>query len=401
VSTDSYDLTDQQLYSRGDQYAVWAAMRHECPVAWCDPDDHDPFWAVSTYHAGLEVLTDWRKFSAAKGTMLRPDMSVPYPGGGTMLALTDPPRHTLLRKALAFLFTPRAVARLEDHIRSFARAQVNRVIELGRCDFTKDIAAKFPLASSAELLSVGHGDVERLLGFANIVAESGADISGRGVGEAHFEIMRYYADALALSASAPVKGVAGGIVAAFRDAQSSGFDISDGEIILSCDNVLNGAAETTRQTASSGLLALLQHPDQMRALRRGEASFEYAVEEILRWTVPVHHILRTATTDTKLMKAEIRAGQPVSIWISSMNRDEAVFDHSEEFVVSRQPGRHLAFGGPVHVCLGAALARVTIRVLLEELIGKTSEITLAGQPTYVHSHSIGGVSSLPIYLRPR
>jgi cytochrome P450 len=177
--------------------------------------------------------------------------------------------------------------------------------------------------------------------------------------------------------------------------------ITDDEILLTCDNVLNGAAETIRQTISSGLLALLDNPRQLHYMWHGEVNFEWAAEEMLRWAVPVHHLLRTAKSDTVLMDTEIKTGQPVSVWIPSMNRDERIFDRATEFIIGREPKRNLTFGAGRHFCIGAPLARLTIRVLLEELVNNTSEIALNGTPGMIPSHVIGGVCTLPISIRPR
>src|SRR6266496_1699773 len=134
-------------------------------------------------------------------------------------------------------------------------------------------------------------------------------------------------------------------------AQQNGIDVSAEEIVLTYDNVLFGVTETTRHTVTSGLLALLESPRQLQALRRGEASFESAVEEILRCFPAINHLLRTATAGTTLLDANIRAGQPVTVWIASMNRDETLFERPDEFIIDRHPNRHLTFGGGMHFCL--------------------------------------------------
>jgi cytochrome P450 len=392
-------LTDPDLYANGDPHATWAVMRREFPVHWHDAGDseQEPFWAITGYAPGLQVLTDWRTFSSTNGTFLRPNLSDSFPGGGQMLNLMDPPRHTLLRKVFSGLFTRRAIARMEPRVRDIARSLVVQALDAGACDFASDVASRLPLAVAAELLSVEPADVERISELNRLAAEHSSEFDGAIAQGAHLEILRYGARAVEKRRADP----GADLVSAIVQAQQAGMDISVEEIVLTYDNVLFGVTETTRHTVSSGLLALLRHPRQLRALRGGEVSFESAVEEILRCFPAINHLLRTATTDTTLLNAEIRAGQPVTVWITSMNRDETVFDRADEFLIDRQPNRHLTFGGGMHFCLGAALARLMIRVLLEELLLLTDDITLTETPRRIPSHLTSGLETLPVTLRPR
>jgi cytochrome P450 len=391
-------LTDPDLYANGDPHAAWAVLRRECPVHWHDlgGSEQEPFWAVTGYEAGLEVLTDWRTYSSTNGTFLRPNLSDPFPGGGQMLNLTDPPRHTMIRKVFSGLFTRRAVSHLEARVRGIARSLVDKAVADGTCDFASEIASRLPLAVSAELLSVEPEDVDRLTDLNCLAAEHSSEFDGAIAQGAHLEILQYGARVVEKRRADPGDD----LISAIVQAQEAGLDVSVEEIVLTYDNVLFGVTETTRHTVTSGLLALLENPGQMRALRSGEVPVASAVEEILRCFPAIMHLLRTATADTTLRGAEIRAGQPVSVWIASMNRDETIFERPDEFLIDRQPNRHLTFGGGMHFCLGASLARLMIRVLLEELLHLTQEITLVGTPRRIPSHLTAGLESLTIVLRP-
>ncbi|MEU7556600.1 cytochrome P450 [Streptomyces sp. NPDC044571] len=394
--TETTSLTDPQLYSRGDPHAVWRRLRRESPVSWHEYGDHGGYWAVTTHAAGLEVLTDWERFTSTKGIFLRPNFKDPYPGAGKMMALSDPPRHDMLRKAIMGLFTVRAIAAMEERTREVVRGVLRTVVETGSCDFVKDIAARIPLAVSAELLSLSMDDVEMLAKVTAEAAENSTDIDGIEAQLAHFEILRHYSEIIEVKRREP----GGDLVSALVGAQARGLDITDEEIVLTCDNVIVAANETTRQAVGAGMLALLESPAQWAALRAGDVRLKTAAEEFLRWTAPVTHILRTAQQDTALDGVRIAAGDAVTVWLPSLNRDEAVFDEPDRFLLDRTPNHHVAFGGGGHFCIGANLARLTIKVMLDELARLPAEIEIGGRPERIASHILGGLTSLPLTFRP-
>ncbi|MGD9483556.1 cytochrome P450 [Streptomyces sp. TRM70308] len=387
-------LTDPRLYSHGDPHATWARLRRECPVSWHDEPDHEPFWAVTTYDEGLAVLSDWERFSSARGTFLRPNLSDPYPGAGVMMTLSDPPRHDVLRKAAAALFTPKAAARFRDRATEVSRSLLRGVVDAGPHDFVNDVAAPYPLQVIAGLLGVEGEDVERVAGYAEAAVGNIVDLDGVGAQEAHLEVLAYYAEVIEERRARPTDDV----VSAFVVAQADGLDITDDEIILTCDNLAVAAGETTRQVLSGGLLALLANPAQLDALRSGAVPLKSAIEEIVRWTAPVTHLMRTAVADTSVGGVEIKAGQAVSVWLSSLNRDENVFDRPMEFRLDRNPNRHVSFGGGRHFCIGAPLARVMITVFLEEIMRSVPRIERVGEPRRTPSYVTNSLEYLPLAL---
>lgn len=392
-------LTDPRLYTAGDPREAWARLRRDAPVSWqCHDRGHQPFWAVATHAAGMEVLTDWRRFSSAGGTLLRPNLSDPFPGQGKMLTMTDPPRHTALRKVVSGLFTPRRVAATGERARSVARALVADAVAAGRCDFVTAVASRLPMAVVGELLGVREEDVADLAELTATAADNITDIAGVTAQVAHLEVLDYYAQMIESRRGGPG---AGDIVSTLVAAQADGMDISDDEIILTCDNIVVAAGETTRHAAASGLLALLGEPAQMDALRSGAADPAEAVEELLRWAAPVRHIMRTAREDTEVMGVPIVAGEVVSAWISSMNHDEGVFDQPHLLRLDRRPNRHATFGGGMHFCLGAALSRMMMRALFAELLAATTAIAPDGEPVHLTSHVVNGLRSLPVVLHGR
>jgi len=158
--------------------------------------------------------------------------------------------------------------------------------------------------------------------------------------------------------------------------------------------------ETTRTATSHGLITLLDHPDQLRALRDDPSLIPGAVEEILRWQPPIHHFRRTATVDTEVGGQPVAAGEKVLLWYAAANRDEAVFDDPHTFRIDRNPNPQLSFGIGEHFCLGANLARLSLRVILEELLVAVDDIALTAPPRRLHSNLINGIKELPISYRP-
>lgn len=385
-------LTDARLYSHGDPHATWAWLRRECPVSWHDEPDHEPFWAVTTHAEGLAVLGDWRRFSSEKGTFLRPNLSDPYPGAGVMMTLTDPPRHGVMRKVAATLFTPKAVAGFRARAIEVSRSLLSRVVDAGPHDFVNDVTAPYPLRVIAGLLGVAGDDVERVAGYTGAAVDNIVDLDGMDAQQAHLEVLAYYAEVIEERRARPTDDV----VSAFVLAQAEGLDITDDEIILTCDNLAVAAGETTRQVLGGGLLALLANPAELAALRAGAVPLRLAVEELVRWTAPVNHLMRTAVTDTRLGDVEIRAGQAVSVWLPSLNRDENVFDRPMELRLDRNPNRHLSFGGGRHFCIGAPLARVMIGVFLEELMRSVARFEQVGEPRRKPSYVTGSLEFMPV-----
>lgn len=394
------DLTDPGLYLSGDVHAVFAELRRTPGLFWQAEAGGPGFWAVTRYADALPVYRDTHAFTTTRGILLKPGRGRPEPGSGRMLVMTDPPRHTELRRVLNRYFSPRTVAGLEARLRRDVEELLDRALAAGRCDFVSEVAARVPVSVICEMLGVPEADrarVHELTGIAFSSADPAYRVSGSermSAGRAHTEILGYFAGLLRRRRDAPGED----IVSLLATAEVDGERLDDHEVLLDCDNLIVGGNETTRHAAAGGLLALLEHPDQLERVRADGALLEPMVEEVLRWTSPATHVMRGTLRPVEVAGQAITPGQDVVIWNISANRDEAAFERPHRFDVSRSPNRHLALGVGEHFCLGAALARMELRVLFAALLGRTRTIELAGQPQRLRSNMLTGYRALPVRL---
>ena len=394
------DLSDPDLYALGDPHRVWRQLREVAPV-WFNAEAHGPgFWAVTAYAPAVQVYRNPSVFSSEDGIVLRADRWSPDPAGGRMLALTDPPRHRKVRALVNRAFTPRTVARLQHTMVAFCDGLVGAAVARGGCEVVDDLAARLPVALTCDLMGVPRADWELMYDLTRRAfgADDDAfrtDPSSRlSASRAHSEIMHYYRGLIVARREQPRDD----LVSALVTGQVDDRPLSIKEILLQCDNLVVAGLETVRHATTGGVLALIEHPDQWQLLREQPALLDTAVEEILRWTSPGMHVLRTAREDVRLGDCEVRAGDAVTVWNPSANRDAAVFPDPDRFDVARTPNRHLALGIGEHYCLGASLARMELRTMLAALLRRVSRIERAGPVARLRSNVIGGYRSLPVEL---
>lgn len=388
------NLVDPELYSSGDPYATWRWLRHNDPVRWNPPAELPGFWILTKYEDVRMVYRDAATFSSAGGILLRPEKHGEDPGGGRTLALTDPPRHKQLRSRVDEWFKLRAVRLLDAEMRDVARDVIACSLAQGTCDFVSEIAARIPLYVICKMMGVPRDDWELIFTLTN-QAFGGTDALTRRL--AHLDILQYFDELLDDRAQSPADDLVSALIATKID----GVKLSRDDILLNCDNLLVGGTENTRIAGASGMLAFVQHPDQWQALVDDRALVPTAVEEVLRWTSTATHIMRTATRPVEVRGRKINAGERVTLWNPSANRDEDVFADPDRFDVSRQPNRHLALGLGEHFCLGGALARAELRLLYAELLNNTERIELAGEPVPLSSIVVNGLDRLPVRLVAR
>ncbi|MFD8781624.1 cytochrome P450 [Kitasatospora sp. NPDC059599] len=389
------DLADPALYGAGDPESVWAALRRDHPVHWNDSPTGGGFWAV-TRHADVQrVLKDTATFTSAQGMRIGHNPTATAEAAGKMLIVTDAPRHGRIRRVISSAFTPRTVARLEQNMRTIVREELEPLLAGEPREFT-DFAAVLPVAVICDLLGVPKSDWAFMLNSTR-AAFGASEVDPIARLEAHAGMLAYYADLVDFRRDEPGDDVISAMVNGLVD----GVPLTDEEIFLNCDGLISGGNETTRHATVGGLLAFAADPGQWRTAAADPEGMDGVVDEILRFTSPAMHVLRTAARDTEIAGQPIRAGDPVAVWMPSANRDETVFDAPERFDVRRTPNPHVAFGVGPHFCLGGALARTELRVLFTELLARAEGAEPAGPARRLHSNLIWGYESAPVLLHPR
>ncbi|OIJ89374.1 cytochrome P450 [Streptomyces colonosanans] len=385
------NLVDPELYAKGDPFIQWRWLRSHQPVYWHAPTEYPGFWVLSRYEDIRAAYRDAATFSSAQGILLRPESHGADPGGGRTLALTDPPRHRQLRGLIDKWFSVRSTRAMEQDVLSVVRRVVDDALEQETCDFVTDVAARVPLYVICKMMGIPSGDWEKLFMLTSDAFGAGDPLTRR---LAHLDILNYF-EALQVDKA---KHPADDLVSVLATASTDGEPLSPDDVILNCDNLLVGGTENTRIATAGGMLAFLRHPDQWQILADSPDLLPTAVEEVLRWTSTATHIMRTATRAVEVRGHQIAAGDRVTFWLPSANRDESVFSASDQFDIRRQPNRHLALGFGEHFCVGSVLARVEMRLLYNELLSRSVHVTLDGAPTLLSSIVVNGPECLPVRM---
>jgi cytochrome P450 len=403
------DLTDLDRFAVGFPHDVFTRLRREAPVWFHPPTAHTPggegFWVLSRYADVVAVAADPHTYSSerggtrAGGGTLIEDLPAGF-ATGVLLNMMDDPRHQKLRRLATGVVSPRALAALEDDLRARAAAIVDAAVARGECDFLLDVAAELPLQAVARLLGVPQGDRHRLFAWANTTL----DYDGRDLGEidartqaAQAAMFEYGSWLIGEKRRTPGDDMLSAVVhGTITGADGNAAPPSELETLMFFNLLIAAGSETTRNSLAIGLLALIESRAEWDALRADRSLLPTGVEEILRWASSTAYNRRTATRDASLSGERIAAGDKVTLWWSSANRDEIVFPDPFRFDVRRQPNRHLAFGHGNHFCLGAVLARLEIRLVLDALLDRVVGCGLAGPVEWTRSNKHTGVRHMPI-----
>jgi len=414
VPLESVDLTDLDLFAPGFPDDVFTRLRAEAPLWWHRPTAHTPdgvgFWVASSYDLVVEVVGDADRFSSERtpgaeggGTILQ-DLPWGF-APGVLLNMTDDPLHRRIRRLMTPSVAPRALALMEGELRRRSRIIVDAIADRGRCDLLTDVAVELPLQAVAALLGVPEGDRHDLLSWSNATL----DFEGRELGETTAAVgaaatsMAAYGTALiGEKRLAPSDDLLSTLVAAVVEGDDGGSrPLTDLELLMCFNLLVVAGSETTRNSIALGMVALVDHPEQLLALRDDRSLMDGAVEEILRWTTATLYNRRTATCDTELGGRPVRQGDKVTVWWPSANRDESVFELPFRFDIRRDPNPHLTFGARSHFCLGAGLARLEIRCILDELLDRLEGFALTGPVERVRTNKHAGVWHVPMRFRRR
>jgi cytochrome P450 len=401
------DLTSHDTFVRGVPHATFARMRREEPVAWVEEGDGGGFWALTKHDDISTVSRDYGRFTASRGIRIEQMAPDELEARRTMMEL-DPPEHARLRRLVQPGFTPKVIATYESAFRVLAGHVLDEVLPRGQFDFVTEISRELPIRLLCRLLGVPEGDAGRLVAWGDQMI-SNADPEYTPVvidkmdteeyrllpfrSPAALEVFRY-AEEMAIERR---KSAQDDIITTLLTAEPDGQPLTDLEFKNFFTLMMVAGNETTRHTISHGLINLLDHPMQMEQLHDDPVGLAVtATEEILRVSAVTMHFRRTATENVEMRGRTIRPGDRVVMWYPSANHDEDVFDRPFDFDIRRQPNDHLTFGTGRHVCLGASLARLEVRVVFEELLQRVSAIEITAEPDRLRSNFINGIKHLPV-----
>ncbi|MER6380610.1 cytochrome P450 [Streptomyces sp. NPDC001250] len=398
VDLSKVNLFDAAFHAEQDPHTVWAFMREHAPLHRQELPDGRFFWSVTRYDDACRVLGNHQEFTSERGSLLN-QLGQGEAAAGKMLVATDPPRHSELRRPLNKLFTGRGLAKSEERIREAVRALLAPSLDGGEWDLAQR-ATMLPMAVAGTLMDLPEAhwaDLVRSTGMAAAPDDPVFMIRNAHatLAIAHHELFKYFSEQYAAR-----KGAEGddaiGVLMTMRDGE-----LTLEEVVVNCYSLLLGANATTPHTVAGTVLALLERPEQFRAVRENPALVPSLVEEGLRWTSPASSFLRHAVEDVELSGGVVPRGDAVAVWVGSANRDADVFPDPYRFDVAREANRHIAFGYGAHYCLGATVARLTLRIFFEELLRTTEDMTLAGEPRHLASNFVAGLTSLAVRVTPR
>jgi cytochrome P450 len=404
---DVADLVEPARFgARGQPHDAFSQLRRESPVHWFEQGRYPGFWAVTRHRDVKDISLDYERFSS-RGPVLLAPLTAPSveesllgagAGSSNTILSTDPPEHRDYRDIARPYFRPSVLRRLEDRVREISRTLLDQLAGREQLDFVTDLAAWHPLRMLCEILGVAQRDERLLLRLSNeFIGNADPEFRRPKDAPAAREFGEYIVRLIADRRATPREDLAG----VLARARLHGEPMSDLDTVLYLMIIAVAGHDTTRSAIAGGMLALIDNPDQLRLLRDDPSLYGHAADEIVRWTSPVVHFLRTATQDCEVGGRRIRAGQRLALFYPSANRDEEVFADPFAFRVDRSPNPHLGWGFGEHYCLGANLARMEIRVLLEEMVPRLESVRLAGRPEWMASRVICGPKHLPVHWRLR
>ena len=401
----SVELTEAELWVDGPPYETFKEMRAKCPVHWTEKfeefPEEDGFWSVTTAEDIHTVSRDWETYSSELGGVLAARGNFPLELARAMFIGMDPPKHDRLKALFQRGFTPKRIADHEQAIREITARVLDRLEGREECDLVLDVAQPVVSRVIHSFMGVPEEDDATWARLMNSVLAAGdPDLNPDGVDGAVEkdipEIFERCRELIAARRESPSDDLTSVLVNAEVDGQR----LEEHEIVMGFFLLVAAGNDSTKATFCSAMRALMENPDQKQLLLDDPALVPDAVEEALRMFPAFAHFRRTATRDTELHGRQIKAGEKVVMWYVSSNRDETRYEDADRFDVTRKP-EHQAFGaGGRHFCLGTALARVELRILIEETLKRYPGIELDGKPRAAESLFVNQLKSLPVRLNP-
>jgi len=399
-------LSDIEHWQEGPPHELFTRMRHECPVHWTSKisqfPEEDGFWSVTGAEDVHEVSRDWQTYSSEIGGMTALKNAIlPLELQQAMFIGMDPPKHDRLKALFQRGFTPKRIADHEEQIRAITCEVLDRLEGRERCDLVSDVAQPVVSRVIGSFMGIPPEDDKMWADLMNsTLAAVDPDVNPDGLEGVETEVLpKIFASCQKLIAERrenPTDDLTSVLVHAEIDGQG----LEEHEIVMGFFLLMAAGNDSTKATYCSGMRALMEDDEQRRLVLDDPALIPDAVEEALRMFPAFAHFGRTTTTDTVLHGQPIKAGEKVVMWYPSSNRDESRYSDPDVYDLRRKP-EHQAFGaGGRHFCLGTALARMELRILIEETLGRYPEIRISEEPRWVESPFASQLKTLPVTLRP-
>jgi cytochrome P450 len=398
---EALELAEREHWENGPPHETFKALRGGCPVHRTDRiseyPDEDGFWSLTRAEHVREVSLDWETYSSERGGVTGLTHAVPLELQQSMFIGMDPPKHDRLKMLFQRGFTPKRIAEHEDRIREITERVIDRVAPQGECELVNDVAQPVVSRVIGSFMGIPEEDdavwatlMNSTLGFGD------EDLAPGGLEQVlQKDIPEIFERCRAMIAERR-ENPTDDLTSALVHAEIDGEKLTETEIVMGFFLLVAAGNDSTKATYTSGMRALLENADQMKILAEDPSLIPGTVEEALRMYPAFAHFRRTATRDTEIGGQPISEGDKVLMWYVSTNRDEDVYEDPDRFDVRRNP-EHQAFGaGGRHFCLGAALARLELRILFEETLKRFPEMKLAGNPEPVVGAFLNQLKTLPV-----
>ncbi|HTU78370.1 MAG TPA: cytochrome P450 [Solirubrobacteraceae bacterium] len=414
----SVELTDEELWTEGPPLEAFKQMRSECPIHWTESFELFPeeagFWSVTTAEDVHTVSRDWQTYSSERGGVLAAAAGFPIELARAMFIGMDPPKHDRLKALFQAGFTPRRIAAHEGAIRAIVTRVLDRLDGRDECDLVSDVAQPVVSRVIGSFMGISEQDDAVWANLMNkTLGAADPDLNPDGFeGAVEKDVPEIFERCRVLIAERRERPT-DDLTSVLVHAEVDGEKLEEHEIVMGFFLLMAAGNDSTKATYCSGMRALMEDREQLRLLLEDPSSIPDAVEESLRMFPAFAHFRRTATRDTELHGQKIKEGEKVVMWYVSSNRDESRYEQPDRFELRRWSNRgsspeagvprarseHQAFGaGGRHFCLGTALARLELKIMLEETLGRFPRIELADTPTHVESLFINQLKTLPVRL---
>lgn len=403
TTAEKIDIYAPETYIEAPPHELFAELRRTQPVFWQDIPGQPGYWAVLKHRDVETVARNPNLFSATEGGVVLEDLEGEQLENmrGMLLAM-DPPRHNDYRRPMVKRFVPKVMEQLEERIRAITRDILDHAD--GDVDFVRDVTSALPTRVIGELVGLPEEDWDRVHHMAELNTHGqdpdyAPDGDGINPGSGSMDMAIYGMQHAARWRTLEAAGtISDDLTTYILQTEFGGKLMTDLDFGVFFVQLVTAGQDTTQTMLASGLHTLLLHPDQLAEMRADRSLIPDAVEEILRYSNPLHYFRRTATADTELSGQQIKAGDKVAMYYTSANRDEEVFDDPQRFDIHRRPNPHLSFGIAQHYCLGVHLARLEGRIFFEELLDAYPKIELNGPAVRTRSNLNNALKKLPIRL---